>query len=180
MSSLGNQGNELRNANQAGGDFGISKKDSHLQFSKAPVMDNFGDLQFGEIPEPLKYERPMQMTTISNGIRVCTESWNSPIAAVGVYIGAGSRNETLEASGAAHFLEHLHFKGTKKRSRSQLEKEFENMGTQMNAYTSREHTVYHTLSFKNNVAKSVEIMGDMLCNSNYDNYHIEMEKDTIW
>lgn len=54
------------------------------------------------------------------------------------------------------------------------------MGSQLNAYTSREHTLYHTLSFKNNVAKSVEIMGDMLCNSNYDNYHIEMEKDTIW
>ena len=50
----------------------------------------------------------------------------------------------------------------------------------MNAYTSREHTLYHTLSFKNNVAKSVDILGDMICNSNYDNYHLENEKDTIW
>jgi hypothetical protein len=180
MSSLGKQNNELRNANQAGDDFGINKKEQHLQFSKAPVMDNFGDLAFGEIPEPLKYERPMQMTTISNGIRVCTESWNSPVATVGVFIGAGSRHETLETSGAAHFLEHLSFKGTKKRSRSQLEKEVENMGTQLNAYTSREHTVYHALSFKNNVAKSVDILADMVCNSNYDNYHTELEKDTIW
>ena len=143
-------------------------------------MQNFGDLPFGEIPEPLKYERPMQMTTISNGIRVCTESWNSPTAAVGVFIGAGSRNETLDTSGSAHFLEHLNFKGTKRRSRTQLEKEVENMGTQLNAYTSREHTLYHTLSFKNTVPKSVEILGDMICNSNYDNYHLEMEKDTIW
>lgn len=81
-------------------------------------MSNFGDLPFGEIPEPLKYDRPMQMTTISNGIRVCTESWKSPISAVGVFIGAGSRNEKLEHSGAAHFLEHLHFKGTKRRTRT--------------------------------------------------------------
>lgn len=50
----------------------------------------------------------------------------------------------------------------------------------MNAYTSREHTLYHTLQFKNNLGKSVEILGDMLCNSTYDNYHLEMEKDTIW
>lgn len=97
-----------------------------------------------------------------------------------MFIGAGSRNETLATSGSAHFLEHLNFKGTKRRSRTQLEKEVENMGTQLNAYTSREHTLYHTLSFKNNIPKSVEILGDMICNSNYDNYHLEMEKDTIW
>jgi len=128
MSSLGSkQSSELRNAQAE--DFGIQAKEKHLQFSKEPVMQNFGDLPFGEIPEPLKYERPMQMTTISNGIKVCTESWNSPVAAVGVFIGAGSRHETLETSGAAHFLEHLHFKGTKRRSRTQLEKEVENMGT---------------------------------------------------
>ena len=81
-------------------------------------MKNFGDLPQGEIPEPLKYERPMQTTTISNGIRVCTErNIMSPLQAVGVFIGAGSRQETLETSGAAHFLEHLHFKGSKKRTR---------------------------------------------------------------
>lgn len=120
------------------------------------------------------------MTTVSNGVRVCTESWNSPLAAVGVFIGAGSRNETLETSGAAHFLEHLHFKGTKRRSRHQLEREVENLGTQLNAYTSREHTLYHTLSFKENVPKSIDLLADMLLNSNYDRYHVEVEKDTIW
>jgi predicted Zn-dependent peptidase len=53
----------------------------------------------------------------------------SPVSAVGVFIGAGSRNETLETSGAAHFLEHLHFKGSRKRSRYQLEIEVENAGS---------------------------------------------------
>lgn len=50
----------------------------------------------------------------------------------------------------------------------------------MNAYTSREHTLYHMLSFKQDIPKAVEILGDMLCNSKYDNYHLEMEKETIW
>lgn len=54
------------------------------------------------------------------------------------------------------------------------------MGSQLNAYTSREHTLYHMLSFPNNWQKSVEILGDMICNSLYDNYHLEAEKDTIW
>ena len=137
-------------------------------------------MPFGEIPETLKYERAMELTTISNGIKVCTETWPSPVAAVGVFINAGSRNETLETSGAAHFLEHLMFKGTKRRTRVQLEKEAENLGLQLNAYTSREHTLFHTLSFKDNLSKSVEILGDMICNSNFDSYAVEMEKDTIW
>ena len=144
-------------------------------------MKNFGDLERGEIPAPLQFDRPMETTVTQNGIRVCTEAMKgSTVAAIGVFIGAGTRHETLDSSGAAHFLEHLHFKGTSKRNRRQLEMEVENTGTQLNAYTSREHTLYHTLSFPNGVAKSVEILGDMLCNSNYDNYHLEMEKDTIW
>lgn len=72
---------------------------------------------------------------------------HSSVASVGVFIGAGSRHETLDSSGAAHFLEHLHFKGTTNRNRRRLELEVENSGSQLNAYTSREHTCYHMLSF---------------------------------
>ncbi|TNV80358.1 hypothetical protein FGO68_gene11189 [Halteria grandinella] len=176
--SQGNQSKELKSAIDE--DYSLQQKEKLLQFSKEPILQNFGDLPFGEIPETLKYDREMRMTTVSNGIRVCTERWNSPLAAVGVFIGAGSRNETLETSGAAHFLEHLHFKGTKRRSRHQLEREAENLGTQLNAYTSREHTLYHTLSFKQNLGKSIDLLADMLLHSNYDKYHVELEKDTIW
>jgi len=123
----------------------------------------------------------METSVTQNGIRVCTEPMRGcGVASIGVFIGAGTRHETLESSGAAHFLEHLHFKGTSNRTRRQLEIEVENTGTQLNAYTSREHTLYHTLSFPDQVNHSVEILGDMLCNSNYDNYHVELEKDTIW
>lgn len=162
-------------------DHSVAETQTHMQFSKAPVLLNFGDLPAGEIPEPLKYERPMQTTTISNGIRVCTErNPLSPVQAVGVFIGAGSRNESVESSGAAHFLEHLHFKGTKNRSRYQLEMGVEASGSQLNAYTSREHTLYHMLGFKGSLASSMDVLGDMLTNSIYDNWALEMEKDTIW
>lgn len=143
-------------------------------------LESFGKLPLGMIPEPLNHVKPFEVTTLPNGIRVCTEPWESPLAAVGVFIGTGSRNEPRAHSGAAHFLEHLHFKGTKKRSRVQLEKEVENLGSQLNAYTSREHTLYHMLCFKENLGHSVEVLGDMLCNSIYDKYHLEMEKETIW
>ena len=72
------------------------------------------------------------------------------------------------------------FKGTPNRSRRQLEMEVENTGTQLNAYTSREHTLYHTASFPNGVNHAVEVLGDMICNSVFSDGHIEMEKDTIW
>jgi len=69
------------------------------------------------------------MTTLSNGVRVATESWPSAISSVGAFIGSGSREETLESSGSAHFLEHLMFKGTSNRTRVQLETEVENLGS---------------------------------------------------
>lgn len=56
----------------------------------------------------------------------------------------------------------------------------ENKGNQLNAYTSREFTVYHMLAFKNDISFAVDMLGDMLCNSKYEKYNVEMEKDTIW
>lgn len=119
------------------------------------------------------------MTTLSNGIRVCTEAWSNQTASVGVFIGSGSRNETLESSGSAHFLEHLMFKGTSNRTRVQLETEVENLGMQLNAYTSREHTVVHSQCFPKDTAKAIEIIGDMVSNSRFDSQAIELERETI-
>lgn len=58
--------------------------------------------------------------------------------------------------------------------------EIENLGSQLNAYTSREHTLYHILCFPQNLEHSMDVLGDMLCHSTYDHYHLEQEKDTIW
>ena len=97
-----------------------------------------------------------------------------------VFLNCGSRNETPETSGAAHFLEHLHFKGTSKRRREQLELDVENMGGQLNAYTSRENTSYTLNAFKHNVPEALEILGDMLLNSTYENSYLTTERNTIY
>jgi predicted Zn-dependent peptidase len=113
-------------------------------------------------------------------MKVMSEPSQSEVAAVGVFINAGSRHEKIENTGEAHFLEHLHFKGSKRRSRYGLETEVENRGNQLNAYTSREFTLYHMLAFKSDVPHAVDVLGDMLCNSQYQRYHVELEKETIW
>ena len=87
----------------------VTTSNDPLQFSKNILKFN-GELRDGQIPEILKYSRPFEMTCLDNGIRVCTEHWPCGLAAIGVIIGAGSRHETLETSGTAHFMEHLHFK----------------------------------------------------------------------
>lgn len=100
-------------------------------------------------------------------------------AAVGVWIDAGSRYETDKNNGAAHFLEHMAFKGTKNRTQKQLELEIENLGGHLNAYTSREQTVYYAKVFKNDVPKAVEILSDILQNSLLDEGAITRERDVI-
>jgi hypothetical protein len=87
----------------------MSKGKNMLQFKK-DILDKNGDYLPGEIPNALKYSHPFEMTTLDNGIRVCTEYWPGELGVIGVVIGAGSRHETLQTSGTAHFMEHLHFK----------------------------------------------------------------------
>jgi processing peptidase subunit beta len=98
---------------------------------------------------------------------------------VGVWIDAGSRYETGANNGAAHFLEHMAFKGTKNRTQQQLEVEIENMGGHLNAYTSREQTVYYAKVFKNDVPKAMEILSDILQNSKLDEDAITRERGVI-
>ncbi|GAW21233.1 hypothetical protein ANO14919_107510 [Xylariales sp. No.14919] len=121
-----------------------------------------------------------QTTTLKNGLTVATEysPW-AQTSTVGVWIDAGSRAETAETNGTAHFLEHLAFKGTQKRTQQQLELEIENMGGHLNAYTSRESTVYFSRAFNSDVPQSVDILADILQNSKLEPSAIERERDVI-
>ncbi|VDI57106.1 Hypothetical predicted protein, partial [Mytilus galloprovincialis] len=94
-----------------------------------------------------------RVTTLDNGVRVATEDSGIPTCTVGLWIDAGSRFENAKNNGTAHFLEHMAFKGTQKRSQTDLELEVENMGAHLNAYTSREQTVYYAKSFSKDVNK---------------------------
>ncbi|KAG0375545.1 hypothetical protein BGX24_008954 [Mortierella sp. AD032] len=121
-----------------------------------------------------------RITSLKNGLTVATESNPSAqTATVGVFIDAGSRAENAKNNGAAHFLEHMAFKGTSSRGQHDLEIQIENMGAHLNAYTSREQTVYYAKSFKADIPKSVEVLSDILQNSTLDNAAIERERDVI-
>ncbi|XP_039137236.1 probable mitochondrial-processing peptidase subunit beta, mitochondrial [Dioscorea cayenensis subsp. rotundata] len=121
-----------------------------------------------------------RVTTLSNGLRVATESTlASSTATVGVWIDAGSRFETEETNGTAHFLEHMIFKGTEDRTVRQLEEEIENMGGHLNAYTSREQTTYYAKVLDHDVPKALGILADILQNSSFDEARINRERDVI-
>ncbi|KAG6820626.1 hypothetical protein H0H93_014229 [Arthromyces matolae] len=121
-----------------------------------------------------------QVSTLSNGLTVATESQShAQTATVGVWIDAGSRAETDKTNGTAHFLEHMAFKGTNRRTQHALELEVENIGAHLNAYTSREQTVYYAKSFRKDVPVAVDIISDILQNSKLENGAIERERDVI-
>jgi len=112
-------------------------------------------------------------------LRVASEKSSGDTATVGVWIDAGSRFETPETNGVAHFLEHMSFKGTSKRSRVQLEKEVENLGGHLNAYTSREQTVFYAKVNKKDVPQAMDILADMLTDSQFTEDVVQSERDVI-
>lgn len=120
-----------------------------------------------------------KQTTLANGLRVASETSSGETATVGIWIDAGSRYETPETNGVAHFLEHMSFKGTGKRTRVQLEQEVENIGGHLNAYTSREQTVFYAKVNKGDVPQAVDILADILTNSQYTEEAIKRERDVI-
>lgn len=120
-----------------------------------------------------------RISTLKNGLRVASENSGSPTTTVGIWIDAGSRFENHKNNGVAHFLEHMAFKGTSKRSQTRLELEVENMGAHLNAYTSREQTVYYAKCFEHDLENTVEILSDINQNSLLREGDIEKERGVI-
>ncbi|KAJ2799655.1 Mitochondrial-processing peptidase subunit beta [Coemansia furcata] len=121
-----------------------------------------------------------QITTLPNGFTVASETNPSvKTATVGVWVNSGSRSETNKDNGSAHFLEHMAFKGTSARSQHDIELLIENMGAHLNAYTSREQTVYYAKAFEKDVPQAVEVLSDILQNSKLNETAIERERDVI-
>ncbi|KAH7588260.1 Insulinase family, zinc-binding region signature [Nakaseomyces glabratus] len=119
-------------------------------------------------------------SVLPNGLTVASEFIpNKSTATVGIFVDAGSRAENERNNGTAHFLEHLAFKGTQNRSQTDIELEIENIGSHLNAYTSRENTVYYAKSLEGDVPKAVNILSDILTRSVLDPKAIERERDVI-
>jgi len=121
-----------------------------------------------------------QRLVLPNGVRILTEEVPAVrSAALGIWVGAGSRRESAAQSGAAHFIEHMSFKGTQTRSAAQLAQEMDNLGGQLNAYTTKEDTVYHAWVLDTHLPKAADILWDMLFCSRFDQGDVETERGVI-
>lgn len=120
-------------------------------------------------------------TVLSNGLRVLTIPMPSfESATVMVMVAAGSRYETRKNSGISHFLEHMAFKGTKKRpSALDISSEIDGMGGEFNAFTGKETTGYYIKSSKDRIETSLDVLSDMLQNSKLDPKEIDKERGVI-
>lgn len=121
-----------------------------------------------------------EIHTLSNGFRIVTERMPGlKSASVGIWVGAGGRDERPEQNGIAHFLEHMAFKGTATRSPVQIAEAIEDVGGYMNAYTSREVTAYYARVLGADVPLAIEVIADILRNSTLDEKELEVERGVI-
>jgi predicted Zn-dependent peptidase len=119
-------------------------------------------------------------TVLPNGIRIITEALpHSKVVSVGVWINAGSRDEHDLNSGSAHFIEHMLFKGTARRSALDIAREFDALGGSANAFTTRENTCLHATVMDSKLPILVEMFADLLNNSLFAEDEIERERQVI-
>lgn len=119
-------------------------------------------------------------TTLDNGIRILARRMPSVRSvAMGVWVDVGSRDESLEENGLSHFIEHMIFKGTHRRSAYQIAKEFDTIGGQTNAFTSLETTCYHAKVLDRRMDAMVDILSDIFLHSVFDPTEMERERPVI-
>ncbi len=122
----------------------------------------------------------LRTTTLANGFRIVTEDMPGlKSASAGIWVNAGGRHERSEQNGIAHFLEHMAFKGTMKRSALKIAEEIEDVGGYINAYTSREMTAYYARVLSADVELALDVIGDIVLNPVFDPREIETERHVI-
>ena len=122
----------------------------------------------------------VETTRLDNGLLVATESMpHIESAAIGVWVGAGSRSERDGEHGISHLLEHMAFKGTKRRTARQIAEEIEAVGGELNAATSVENTYYYARVLGDDVALAADILGDILLESEFDPEELKREQHVI-
>jgi predicted Zn-dependent peptidase len=123
---------------------------------------------------------PIRLTRLPSGLTVVTERMERvETVSLGAYVGSGSRHELAEENGVSHFLEHMAFKGTKRRTAAEIAEEIEAVGGHLNAYTAREQTAYYVKVLKEDTALAADIIGDILTHSTFDPEELERERGVI-
>lgn len=121
----------------------------------------------------------MAVTTLSNGIRLVSLHAPGPAARCALVIGAGSRDETEEEHGLAHFVEHTVFKGTAKRRAHHILNRLDEVGGELNAYTTKDETAIHAAFLSDDLARAAELIADMAFNSTFPSAELDKEREVI-
>jgi predicted Zn-dependent peptidase len=120
-----------------------------------------------------------QFHTLSNGIRLIHLETSSKVAHCGFFINTGSRDETQDEHGVAHLIEHLIFKGTSKRKAFHILSRMEDVGGEVNAYTTKEETCIHASFLLEYYDRFLELLSDIMFNSTFPEKAIETEKEVV-
>jgi predicted Zn-dependent peptidase len=111
----------------------------------------------------------IRVTRLPSGLTVVSERMDRvETVSFGAYVATGTRNELAEENGVSHFLEHMAFKGTERRSAAEIAEEIEAVGGHINAYTAREQTAYYVKVLKEDSALAADIIGDILTHSTFE------------
>ena len=122
----------------------------------------------------------IRITTLDNGLRVVTDTMDHvETVALGMWVAAGARHEPAPRNGIAHLLEHMAFKGTKRRTARGIAEEIENVGGSLNAFTGRELTAYHAAVLKDDVALAVDLVADILLDSTFVEEELQRERGVV-
>lgn len=118
--------------------------------------------------------------TLNNGIRVIAQKMeNVRSCSIGVWVGTGSAYELSGEEGVSHFIEHMFFKGTEKRSAKDIAAEMDSIGGNINAFTSKECTCYYAKVLDEHLETAVDILGDIFLNSKFDEDEIKKEQGVV-
>ena len=118
--------------------------------------------------------------TLPNGVRILTEHVPGVRSvSLGIWVGTGSRHESAGENGAAHFIEHMLFKGTRSRTAAQLAEEMDAVGGQINAFTTKECTCFYARVLDTHLARAADILCDMFFHSRFDDAEVETERGVI-
>ena len=120
-----------------------------------------------------------QQTTLKNGLRIIHYPTNSPVSYTGFAVHVGSRDEEIKEWGMAHFTEHMLFKGTSRRRSHHILNRMENVGGELNAFTSKEETIVYAVCMNEHTQRACDLLCDIVCDSIFPENEIEKEVDVI-
>src|SRR4051812_13001713 len=118
--------------------------------------------------------REIEMTTLTNGVRVITETMpHVRSVSVGIWVGSGSRRESTEQNGISHFIEHMLFKGTTRRSAEDIARSVDSIGGNLDAFTAKELVGYNTKILDEHLPIAMDILSDLVLNPLFRDDDIE-------